>query len=246
MKASDYIARHLAARGVSHVFELVGGMTTHMIDSIDRLGASRIVTVRHEQAASFAADAYGRITGVPGVALATSGPGAVNLLTGMGGCHFDSSPAVFLTGQVNRDEQKGDRAIRQLGFQETDVVAMAAPITKAAWHVERPEDVPSILDRAFALALEGRPGPVLVDIPMDVQRGDRRRRARPRPPSPIRPRRPHRRGRGDRSPGRGPAAADPRRRRRPRLGGDRGIPGVREACPCAGRPFADGGRRTSL
>ncbi len=172
MKASDYIARHLAARGVSHVFELVGGMTTHMIDSIDRLGASRIVTVRHEQAASFAADAYGRITGVPGVALATSGPGAVNLLTGMGGCHFDSSPAVFLTGQVNRDEQKGDRAIRQLGFQETDVVAMAAPITKAAWRVERPEDVPSILDRAFALALEGRPGPVLVDIPMDVQRAE--------------------------------------------------------------------------
>ncbi len=186
MKASDYIARHLASRGVSHVFELVGGMTTHMIDSIDRLGASRIVTVRHEQAASFAADAYGRITGIPGVALATSGPGAVNLLTGMGGCHFDSSPAVFLTGQVNRDEQKGDRAIRQLGFQETDVVAMAAPITKAAWRVERPEDVPSMLDRAFALAVEGRPGPVLVDIPMDVQRAEIDVAA-PVPSSPRRP-----------------------------------------------------------
>jgi acetolactate synthase-1/2/3 large subunit len=172
MKVSDAIARHLAARGVTHVFELVGGMTTHMIDSIDRLGASRIVTMRHEQAAAFAADAYGRLTGIPGVALATSGPGAVNLLTGVGGCHFDSSPAVFLTGQVNRDEQKGDRAIRQLGFQETDVVAMAAPITKAAWRVDRPEDVPAILDRAFALAVEGRPGPVLVDIPMDVQRAE--------------------------------------------------------------------------
>ncbi len=191
MKVSDYIARHLASRGVAHVFELVGGMTTHMIDSIDRLGASRIVTVRHEQAASFAADAYGRITGIPGVALATSGPGAVNLLTGMGGCHFDSSPAVFLTGQVNRDEQKGGRAIRQLGFQETDIVAMAAPITKAAWRVERPEDVPSILDRAFALALEGRPGPVLVDIPMDVQRAeidvDAPTPASPRHPIPVDP-----------------------------------------------------------
>jgi acetolactate synthase-1/2/3 large subunit len=191
MKVSDYIARHLASRGVAHVFELVGGMTTHMIDSIDRLGASRIVTVRHEQAASFAADAYGRLTGFPGVALATSGPGAVNLLTGMGGCHFDSSPAVFLTGQVNRDEQKGDRAIRQLGFQETDVVAMAAPITKAAWRAERPGDAPSILDRAFVLALEGRPGPVLVDIPMDVQRAeldvDAPIPAAPRHPSPVDP-----------------------------------------------------------
>ncbi len=172
MKVSDYIARHLASRGVGHVFELVGGMTTHMIDSIDRLGAARIVTMRHEQAAAFAADAYGRSTGIPGVALATSGPGAVNLLTGVGGCHFDSSPAVFLTGQVNRDEQKGDRAIRQLGFQETDIVAMAGPITKGAWRAEAPEDVPALLDRAFALALEGRPGPVLVDIPMDVQRAE--------------------------------------------------------------------------
>jgi acetolactate synthase-1/2/3 large subunit len=106
------------------------------------------------------------------VALATSGPGAVNLLTGVGGCHFDSSPAVFLTGQVNRDEQKGTRAIRQLGFQETDIVAMAGPITKAAWRVEAPEDLPTLLDRAFALAVEGRPGPVLLDIPMDVQRAE--------------------------------------------------------------------------
>jgi acetolactate synthase I/II/III large subunit len=191
MKVSDTIARHLAARGVGHVFELVGGMTTHMIDSIDRLGASRIVTVRHEQAAAFAADAYGRLTGIPGVALATSGPGAVNLLTGIGGCHFDSSPAVFLTGQVNRDEQKGDRAIRQLGFQETDIVAMAAPITKGAWRVDRPEDVPTLLDRAFALALEGRPGPVLLDIPMDVQRAEIEAGSpplpRPREPGPVDP-----------------------------------------------------------
>jgi acetolactate synthase I/II/III large subunit len=172
MKVADYIARHLAAEGVGHVFELVGGMTTHMIDSIDRLGATRIVTVRHEQAASFAADAYGRLAGVPGVALATSGPGATNLLTGIGGCHFDSSPAVFLTGQVNRDEQKGNRAIRQLGFQETDIVAMAAPITKAAWRVDDPQEIPALLTRAFDLARSGRPGPVLVDIPMDVQRAE--------------------------------------------------------------------------
>jgi acetolactate synthase-1/2/3 large subunit len=111
----------------------------------------------------------GAMTGVPGVALATSGPGATNLLTGVGSCHFDSAPAVFITGQVNRHELKGTRAVRQLGFQETDIVSMVGPITKAAWRVHAPERVPNVLDRAFALSVEGRPGPVLLDIPLDVQ-----------------------------------------------------------------------------
>lgn len=170
MKASDYIAEGLAAQGVTHAFELVGGMITHLLDSIGRKGRTRLVSVHHEQAAAFAADAYGRMTGVPGVALATSGPGATNLLTGIGGAHFDSSPAVFLTGQVNRDEQKGARAIRQLGFQETDIVAMAAPVAKMARLVNDPADLPEALETAFALARSGRPGPVLLDVPMDVQR----------------------------------------------------------------------------
>ncbi len=172
MKASDYVAEFLEAQGVTQVFELIGGMITHLIDSLSVKGQIRIVCVHHEQASSFAAEAAGRITGVPGVALATSGPGATNLLTGIGSCYFDSSPTVFITGQVNRDEQKGDRAIRQLGFQETDIVTMAKPITKMAVLVNRPEDLPEILARAFEVALSGRPGPVLVDIPMDVQRAD--------------------------------------------------------------------------
>jgi acetolactate synthase-1/2/3 large subunit len=170
MKVSDYIAATLAARGVRTVFEVSGGMITHLLDSVNRQGQMRVVSVHHEQAASFAADAVGRLSGVPGVAFATSGPGATNLLTGIGSCYFDSSPAIFLTGQVNRDEQKGDRAVRQLGFQETDIVSMATPITKAAWKIRSVEDVPRMLDRAFAVATEGRPGPVLIDVPMDVQR----------------------------------------------------------------------------
>src|SRR6201988_3990864 len=120
MKASDYIAEFLSNRGVRCVFEVSGGMIVHLLDSIYRQGKIEIVSVHHEQAAAFAADAVGRVTGVPGGAMATSGPGATNLLTGIGSCYFDSSPAVFLTGQVNRYEQKGDRNIRQLGFQETD------------------------------------------------------------------------------------------------------------------------------
>jgi len=172
MKVTNYIAQFLADKGVECVFEMSGGMITHLLDSIHQQGSIRIVSVHHEQSASFAADAVGRLTGVPGVAMATSGPGATNLLTGIGSCYFDSSPSVFITGQVNRNEQKGDRAIRQLGFQETDIVSMALPITKAAWMIEKPEDVPEALERAFRIATEGRPGPVLIDIPMDVQRGD--------------------------------------------------------------------------
>jgi acetolactate synthase-1/2/3 large subunit len=170
VKLTDYIGEFLHAQGVRQVFEVIGGMITHLVDSLHRQGKIRIISVHHEQAAAFAAEGSARISGIPGVALATSGPGATNLLTGIGSCYFDSSPAVFITGQVNRHEQRRDRPVRQLGFQETDIVAMAAPITKAAWRVESPDEVPLLLAEAFRLALSGRPGPVLIDIPMDVQR----------------------------------------------------------------------------
>jgi acetolactate synthase-1/2/3 large subunit len=169
-KVTDYIAARLHAHSVKQVFELSGGMITHLLDSLHVQGKIHVVSVHHEQTAAFAADAAGRMTGVPGVAMATSGPGATNLLTGMGSCYFDSSPAVFITGQVNRNEQKGDRQIRQLGFQETDIVTMAAPITKWAVRIQEPGEIPAALDRAFRVAIEGRPGPVLLDIPMDIQR----------------------------------------------------------------------------
>jgi acetolactate synthase-1/2/3 large subunit len=169
LKATDYIARFLHSRGVQTVFELPGGMITHLLNSLYEFQKIRIVSVHHEQAAAFCADATGRLTGVPGVAMATSGPGAINLLTGIGSCYFDSSPAVFITGQVNRWELRGDRAIRQLGFQETDIVSMSRPITKASWMVSSPEELPELLERAFDLAWAGRPGPVLLDIPMDIQ-----------------------------------------------------------------------------
>ncbi|HEX8104355.1 MAG TPA: thiamine pyrophosphate-binding protein [Solirubrobacteraceae bacterium] len=169
MLADEYIVRYLASQGVERVYEVIGGMIARIVDVMGQIGEPRIVDCHHEQAAAFAAEGEARLTGVPGVAMATSGPGAINLLTGLGSCHFDSTPAVFITGQVNRAEQKGTRAIRQLGFQETDIVAMAAPIAKAAWRVEEPEDLPRLLGEAFLLARSGRPGPVLLDVPMDIQ-----------------------------------------------------------------------------
>ena len=169
MQASDWIAKFLAAQRVEAVYEVAGGMIANFIDALHRDGQVRIVACHHEQAAGFAAEGHARMNGVPGVAMGTSGPGAINLLTALGSCHFDSTPAVFITGQVNRSEQKRDRPIRQLGFQETDVVAMAAPIAKAAIRVETIEDLPRQLSEAFAIAVAGRPGPVLVDIPLDLQ-----------------------------------------------------------------------------
>ena len=170
MKVSDFIAEFLEKKGIKSVFELSGGMITHILDSLNQTTDINIITMHHEQAAAFAAEGYARVTGLPGIALATSGPGATNLLTGIGSCYFDSTPAIFITGQVNRHELKGDRAIRQLGFQETDIVAMATPITKACFQISDPDTIPDIFEQAFKLASEGRPGPVLIDIPMDVQR----------------------------------------------------------------------------
>lgn len=170
MQASDWIAQALVAQGVDTVYEVVGGMIANFIDALHRDGRIRIVSCHHEQAAGFSAEAHARMTGVPGVAMGTSGPGAINLLTALGSCHFDSVPAVFITGQVNRSEQKGERPIRQLGFQETDIAAMAEPIAKAAWRVRTAEELPELLLAAFQLARAGRPGPVLLDIPMDLQR----------------------------------------------------------------------------
>ena len=170
MKVSDFIAEFLTKKGIKSVFELSGGMITHILDSLNQKTDINIVTMHHEQAAAFAAEGYARVTGLPGIALATSGPGATNLLTGIGSCYFDSTPAVFITGQVNRHELKGDRGIRQLGFQETDIVSMATPITKACFQISDPDTIPAIFEQAFKIALEGRPGPVLIDIPMDVQR----------------------------------------------------------------------------
>lgn len=172
MKVTTYITQFLKSKGIDTVFELQGGMITRIIDEIHHQGGITIVSVHHEQAAAFAADAYSRVKNKPGVALATSGPGATNLITGIGNCYFDSVPAIFITGQVNLNEQKGNRPIRQLGFQETDIVSIVKPITKAAYAVTKAEDISSILNEAYNISIEGRPGPVLIDIPMNIQNSE--------------------------------------------------------------------------
>lgn len=172
MKVSTFIARFLKEKGIETVFELQGGMITRIIDALHHEGGIKIVSMHHEQAAAMAADAYGRITNKPGIALATSGPGATNLLTGIGNCYFDSVPAIFITGQVNISEKKGERLTRQIGFQETNIVPIVQSITKAAFDLRTADEVPFVFEKAYSVATEGRPGPVLIDIPMNLQHAE--------------------------------------------------------------------------
>lgn len=174
MKASDAVAKFLAAHDVQHCFELVGGMITHLLDSFAQDGRFTIVSMHHEQAAAFAAEGVARLHQgrKVAVALGTSGPGATNLVTGIGSCWLDSVPCLFITGQVNTNELKGDRAIRQQGFQELDIIPMVASITKYAARVMDANDLLPQLHHALSLARSGRQGPVLIDIPNNIQRVD--------------------------------------------------------------------------
>jgi acetolactate synthase-1/2/3 large subunit len=172
VKLTDYLAQFLADRGVTHAFGMSGGAAVHMFDSIDRHPAMRIISMTHEQCAAMAADGYARSSGRIGVAVTTSGPGATNLLTGTCCSFYDSIPTLMLTGQVATHRLKGERQVRQVGFQETDVVAIFSPITKYAVQVKDPSTIRYHLERAYYTAFEGRPGPVLLDIPDDLQRAE--------------------------------------------------------------------------
>ena len=167
--AADYIARFLQVKKVPAVFELSGGMIAFITDAIFRLKSTPIINVRHEQAAGFAAEGASRVSGIPSVALATSGPGATNLITAIGSAYFDSTPVLFITGQVNQAELRVNSKQRQNGFQELDIVKVVDSITKYAVQVHSGEELIRELDHAWNIALEGRPGPVLIDIPIDVQ-----------------------------------------------------------------------------
>ena len=173
MKVSDYIVEYLIGKGITDVFGYPGGMVTHLMDSFSKYQDKIAAHVTyHEQGAAFAACGYAQSSGKPGVAYATSGPGATNLITGICDAFFDSIPTVFITGQVNTFESRGQYEVRQRGFQETDIVSMVTPVTKYAQYVESADKIRFYLDKAFYEATTGRMGPVLLDIPMNVFRAE--------------------------------------------------------------------------
>lgn len=169
MKVSDYIISFLENQGVKHMFMLPGGMAMHINDSVGYAKSLKPVWMLHEQSCAFAAESYARITNNLGVACTTCGPAATNTLTGVACAWIESTPLLVITGQVKRADIAQDPNLRQLGVQEVRIVDMAKPITKYSVQITDPLRIRYEMEKAVYTAREGRPGPVLLDIPVDVQ-----------------------------------------------------------------------------
>jgi len=170
MLLANYVAKFLKEQGVKHVFAISGGASLRLIQGVDNNKGIDYVCPQHEQAGAMAADGYARASGNLGAAIATSGPGATNLITGICGAYYDSVPAIFITGQVATFRMRGNTGVRQIGFQETEMVHMCKSITNYATLIKNPLDIRYELEKACYLAKSSRPGPVLIDIPDDLQR----------------------------------------------------------------------------
>lgn len=162
LSGGEALIRALHDEGVEIIFGYPGGAVLHIYDAIFNQDKVEHILVRHEQAATHAADGYARGTGKPGVVLVTSGPGATNAITGIATAYMDSIPMVVISGQVE------SRLIGSDGFQETDMVGVSRPVVKHSFMVQDPAEIPSIVKKAFHLATTGRPGPVVIDIPKDI------------------------------------------------------------------------------
>jgi acetolactate synthase-1/2/3 large subunit len=172
MKVSDYVIKFIEDLGVQHVFTLSGGGCIHLIDSLGKSTKIQYVCNLHEQGTGIATEAYSQYTNNIGVALVTTGPGGTNILTAIAGAYLDSTPMLVIAGQVQTIDSAKQYGVRQLGFQEVDVVSMAKPVTKYATTVMASKDIRYHLEKAVYLAKTGRPGPVLIEIPLDIQAKD--------------------------------------------------------------------------
>ncbi len=173
MKVTDYIIEFLVNKDTTDIFGYPGGVICHLIDSATKYSDKiSIHTNYHEQASAFAACGYAQETCKVGVAFSTSGPGATNLMTGIANAYFDSIPVMFFTGQVDTYGLKGSIPVRQRGFQETDVVSMSQSVTKYSVRVDDPKQIRYELEKAYQISTSGNPGPVVIDLPADVQRAE--------------------------------------------------------------------------
>ncbi len=173
MKVSDYIVAFLIEKKITDVFGYPGGSVTNLVEALSKkkdIIAAHVVY--NEQAAAFAACGYAASSGKIGVAYATGGPGATNMITAIGHAYFDSIPIICFTGNVNLYEMHGEMPIRQKGFQELDILPLVSDITKICMRVETASDIKYCLEKAYSIAMSGRKGPVLVDLPMNILRED--------------------------------------------------------------------------
>ncbi len=169
IKLSDYVFQFLARQDVKHVFMVAGGGAMHLNNSAGHCPEIEYICNLHEQAAAMAAETYAKLNENLGVALVTTGPGSTNAITGTAGAWLNSTPCLFISGQVKRSDMIGERGVRQMGVQELDVISIVKPITKYAITVMDPAEIRYHLEKAVYLARTGRPGPVWIDIPLDVQ-----------------------------------------------------------------------------
>lgn len=168
IKLSDYVFQFLEEKGIKHAFMLPGGGAMHLDDSIGRSGIEYVCFL-HEQGAAIAAEAYAQHTNTPGLVLVTSGPGATNAITGVTAGWIDSTPMFVISGQSKRADLVGEKGVRQIGSQEVQIISMVTPITKYAVQILEPTEIRYHLEKAYSEATTGRPGPVWLDIPLDVQ-----------------------------------------------------------------------------
>lgn len=174
MRLADYVMKFLADRGVEHAFLVTGGGAMHLNDAVGREKRLRWLCCHHEQACAIAAESYARLSGKVALVQVTTGPGGVNALNGVYGAWVDSIPMVVVSGQVKRETIAGNTGLplRQLGDQEIDIVPMARTVTKYAVCVQDPASIRYHLEKAWHLATSGRPGPVWLDVPIDVSATD--------------------------------------------------------------------------
>lgn len=170
MKISDYIVKFFENKGIEYIFGYQGGMITHLVDSISKSKKISFIQTYHEQTAAIAAEGYARTTKKIGVAISTSGPGVTNMITGIANAYYDSIPVIYITGQVNTVDLKYNKKIRQQGFQELNVVELTKSITKYSVLIDKKEALAVELEKAYKIATSGRKGPVVLDIPMNIQR----------------------------------------------------------------------------
>lgn len=167
IKVSDYIINRLE-KEVKHIFLIPGGGCIHLVDSLGKSNIKPICNL-HEQASGISAEAYSQYTNNIGVALVTTGPGGTNIVTPIASAWLDSLPMLVLVGQVQRKDMKSNKGVRQLGFQEINLSNITSSITKFSHCVKQPDEIPYYLEKALYLAKNGRPGPVVLEIPLDVQ-----------------------------------------------------------------------------
>jgi len=172
IRVADYIAGQFAEMGITHVFLLSGGGMMHLQDGLARNDKLKLIYHHHEQCAGIAAESYARKSGNFGVSFATAGPGALNIVMPVANAWYDSSPVVFITGQSKKSQtirHTHIQGLRQFGTFEVDIINLVKTITKFTWFLDKPSDTPYILAKAVETAKSGRPGPVLIDIPIDTQ-----------------------------------------------------------------------------